>query len=412
MDEQRTPDDEAPEPSHPRGMTRRGVLKWIGLGAGGLILAGGAGAAVRGALNGAWNSGQGAPYELWHAWASMTGIEAIVAAGILAANPHNTQPWSFRVDGESIQIRSDEARTMPFTDALEREHTAGLGCATENMVAAARVQGLDAEVAVLPAAADPRLLARVTLSAGRAPSDAERSRAAAIPRRHSDRGPYTTQPLDAGTLAGFTALVAPGEPARLLVIDDTASRAAVGDVMMRAVQAIVDDVDASKEAFAWFRNDRADIDRYRDGLTLDGQGFDDVTLAAAKILPAESREDGDRFWLKTMRDTDTATAAAYGVVVVDDVHDRALQFAGGRLLERAHLHATELGLGFQHMNPVTERIDLAGAAGARDGFSAAWSTALGIPAEQALLAFRIGHPVRAARPSPRRAIGDVVSGLG
>ena len=60
-----------------------------------------------------------------------------------------------------------------------------------------------------------------------------------------------------------------------------------------------------------------------------------------------------------MRDTDTKTAAAYGIVVVDDVRDPALQFAGGRLLERAHLHATALGLGFQHMNPVTERIDRA-----------------------------------------------------
>jgi hypothetical protein len=109
-----------------------------------------------------------------------------------------------------------------------------------------------------------------------------------------------------------------------------------------------------------------------------------------------------------MRDTGTRTAAAYGIIVVGDVGDPVQRFAGGRLLERAHLHATALGLGFQHMNPVTERIDRAAADGVADEFSADWTAATGVPADRGLLAFRIGHPVRSARPSPRRAITDVV----
>jgi hypothetical protein len=69
-----------------------------------------------------------------------------------------------------------------------------------------------------------------------------------------------------------------------------------------------------------------------DGLTLDGQGLGDLTLLAAKILPAQSRTDGDAFWLKATSDVHTATAAAYGVITVDDVFDRAAQITGGRLL--------------------------------------------------------------------------------
>nr|WP_274636411.1 hypothetical protein [Microbacterium bovistercoris] len=392
-----------------RGMTRRRLLQWIGLGAGGVVVAGGAGAAIRGAVNGVWSSGQGAPYELWRDWASMTGIDQVVAAGVLAANPHNTQPWHFDIHGDAIDIRSDETRRMPFTDASDREHLAGLGCAAENMVVAARAQARDATVTAFPDPVDPLLAAQVTLSSGAAPTDAVQALAAAIPLRHSDRGPFTADAIDDDTLASFSALPERGEPASLVTIADAAARDAVSGVMMRAVQAIVDDADASQEAFDWFRNDRADIDRYRDGLTLDGQGFDDVTLALAKILPATSRQDGDAYWLRAMRDTDTKTAAAYGIITVDDVHDPALQFAGGRLLERAHLHATALGLGFQHMNPVTERIDRAHASGTGDWFSDDWATATGVPADRALLAFRIGHPVRTARPSPRRALTDVVT---
>ncbi len=41
----------------------------------------------------------------------------------------------------------------------------------------------------------------------------------------------------------------------------------------------------SEAASSWFRSDRAEIDRHRDGLTLDGQGLDGFTLFAAKVLP-------------------------------------------------------------------------------------------------------------------------------
>ena len=54
-----------------------------------------------------------------------------------------------------------------------------------------------------------------------------------------------------------------------------------------ATEAIVADTAQSEEAFSWFRNDRADIDRHRDGLTLDGQGLDRLTLFAATPQPTE-----------------------------------------------------------------------------------------------------------------------------
>src|SRR3954447_22323757 len=65
-----------------------------------------------------------------------------------------------------------------------------------------------------------------------------------------------------------------------------------------------------------------------------------------------------------------------------------------RLLARMHLAATALGLGFPHMNQITERIDRDRAAGNRDAFSARWAAVLGRPASTGLVSFRIGHPER------------------
>ena len=129
-----------------------------------------------------------------------------------------------------------------------------------------------------------------------------------------------------------------------------------------------------------------------------------MTLLAAKVLPAQSRTDGDRFWVDATRNVHTATAAGIGVVTVDDAFDRSAQVAGGRLLARLHLMATALGLGFHHMNQITERIDRDRATGRPDVFSPRWSQVIGVPASTGLVSFRIGYPERAPGLSPRRAL--------
>ncbi|MBU4214737.1 MAG: hypothetical protein KJ792_08790 [Actinobacteria bacterium] len=176
---------------------------------------------------------------------------------------------------------------------------------------------------------------------------------------------------------------------------------------VEATAAIVADEPVSVEAFSWFRNDRAQIERYRDGLTLDCQGMSPLMLAAAKILPAQSRTSGDAYWVKSTRDVHTATAAAYGVIRVADVASAADRLAGGRLLQRVHLAATDAGLGLQHMNQIGERVDRDRASGAADQFSDRWAQVLGIPAEQALVSFRVGHPTRTAHASPRRTLASI-----
>jgi hypothetical protein len=74
-----------------------------------------------------------------------------------------------------------------------------------------------------------------------------------------------------------------------------------------------------------------------------------------------------------------------------------------------HLAATSLGLGFHHMNQITERIDRDHALGNPDVFSDRWAALLGRPATTGLVSFRIGHPERTPGLSPRRNLTDMVT---
>jgi hypothetical protein len=70
----------------------------------------------------------------------------LIRAATLAASGHNTQPWKFEIGDSRIAIRPDLGRRTPVVDPDDHHLYASLGCATENVVLAATVCGLESEV--------------------------------------------------------------------------------------------------------------------------------------------------------------------------------------------------------------------------------------------------------------------------
>jgi hypothetical protein len=116
-----------------------------------------------------------------------------VPIAILAASPHNTQPWLFKITNSSIELHIDTQRNVGALDPYLREEHIGMGCALENLMLAAPANGYAATAALLPgklgripAEPKPQLLARVNLTPGKSE---ENELYNAIPRRHTNRGP-------------------------------------------------------------------------------------------------------------------------------------------------------------------------------------------------------------------------------
>jgi hypothetical protein len=84
-------------------------------------------------------------------------------AAILAANPHNSQPWRFVVSAERIELHADVGKSLGAKDGYHREMYLGLGCALENLVLAAAQHGRHADVTLLPAPEDESHAATVEL---------------------------------------------------------------------------------------------------------------------------------------------------------------------------------------------------------------------------------------------------------
>ncbi|XAS75689.1 hypothetical protein V3G39_13650 [Dermatophilaceae bacterium Sec6.4] len=355
--------------------------------------------------NGVLNAGAGAPYQAWSHWRDDPSPLGAVAAAVLAANPHNTQPWSFHVTASRIDVFSDPARRMPHMDPLSREHQIGLGCALENLTLALGARGYRPDISLLPARSDPTHIASVGLTATARTSLPQYD---AIGSRHSDRGPFTGARVPTATLAALGDLAAdlPGVDLRWVTSPEEMST--MNGLLIESAEAIVADQEQSIEGFAWFRNNRDSIEKYRDGLTLDGQGLSPLTLSLAKLLPASSRAAGDQFWLTQTRTVHTATAAAYGVVTVADPGDPRTRLNGGRLTQRIHLAATIDQLSLQYMNQITERVDRDRATAKPDTFEARFDRLIDRQGRHGLVTFRLGYPQRPPRKSPRRSLQAII----
>ncbi len=334
-------------------MTRREMLKVGGLTA---VVVGGAlsiGTGARAATAGVFSVGEGAPYNAWRSLSRNGSPRALAAAAILSANPHNTQPWQFRLGTDSIDVVADRSRALPATDPSGSELAAGLGAAIENMSVAAAAAGSTAKVKMLRQAPGDTL-ARVTLARGGAGENADLF--PAILKRHVNRGPYAVdQPVTAASLAAGAALLASLPRVQLSWLQGAESDR-FGELVNQATAAVIADGAQSDEVERWWRATRDEIDRHRDGMTLDCQGLPPVTLLLGKVLPPLTQEQNNQSWLKSTRDVHVKTAAAFGLLSVEDDGDAASQLQVGRAYQRLHLWATANGLALQPLNQVTERI--------------------------------------------------------
>jgi hypothetical protein len=380
---------------------RRTIL--IGIGG---VAAASAGLGWHAGQRGVFSVGRGTAYEAWNTWRPGEGPLHTVHAAILAASPHNTQPWLFRVTDTHVDVIADMTRNIGSIDPFRRELYIGLGCALENLLVAARAIGYGTGVALLPDGPDAARVAAVQLTAAqKTPSPLYD----AIPHRHTNRGPYdVARPVPEDVLTALAQLGPDLPDVSVLWFTADADRQKLSSLIVAATEAIVADKQQSADSARWFRMSWDELQRHRDGVTLDAAGLSPALLAIAKMLPPMSMEESDAAWLKVTRETHVATAPAFGLLLVRDARDNGQRLQGGRLWQRMHLWATANGVAMQPLNQVSERADREASQGIEPKFGNALKDLIGDPAWQALMPFRLGYAQRPGHPSPRRAAEQVL----
>lgn len=386
-----------------------------------MMIAGGAAALATAGLGyriwdrGVFSGPQGPAFAPWAHWRGsiVDGTARPLAAAILAANPHDTQPWLFEPRDESITVYADRVRNLGTFDPFRREMHLGIGAATENLVRAAGVYGYTAYVRpvegrlTLSPPDVPKPVVHVTLDPGSPGRDPLYE---AIPNRHTNRGAYLERKVDPGVLRQLSAAIADLDATVAFIVDAKAC-ADLASVIVAATERIVGDPQMSADSARWIRTGRREVEAHRDGVTVDAAGLSPATVMLGKLLPDLSAADQDRYWLASTRDVQTK-APVLGMIKVKDRLDMAQSIAAGRAWQRLHLLATALGLAAQPLNQPVECIDRNDMLGRPDSFQRTLAQMGNAQGLQPTFVFRLGYAEGPALPSPRRPLEDVIRRIG
>ena len=318
--------------------TRRGLLKLIG---GGVVLAAAAG--------GGWYVANGPSEAARTAWRdSGTPKEKrrrFLSYALLAPNPHNRQPWLVKLEGDDdLILYCDLDRRLPETDPFDRQITIGCGAFIELLSIAAASEGYLAEITPFPEGEpsprlDQRPVARVRLIANGAQRDPAFDQ---ILKRLTNRNPYEARDVSADLRKSLeVAGSAPGLTLRTTGEGDLAAQ--LRDLTWRAHEKEMLTQRTLKESVDLMRIGNAEIEKYRDGISLDGQmmEFAKATGMVTREALLDTRSSAFQMGMDQYREM---AGSARAFAWLNGSEGRMAEVAAGRAYVRFALKVAELGL--------------------------------------------------------------------
>lgn len=305
---------------------------------------------------------------------------------VLAPSGHNTQPWIFRVKGDTVELYADRTRGLPVVDPEDRALVISCGAALFYLRVAMRHFGHTDEVEALPDADDPDLLARVHLGPKVEATQEDELRFGATKERHSNRGPYESRPVPQELLSALQE--AAREEEAWLHLVDAESKHTVAGLISEGDRIQLADKRFRRELAAWVHPNRT---KSRDGIPGYAFGFGDLmSLAGPFVIRTFDTGKG-----QAAKDQELAEGSPILAILGTKEDTPSEWLAAGQALAKVLLRARAEDVWASFLNQPIEvpelRPRLAGTLGVRD-----------LP--QLLLRLGYGSSVK---PTPRRPTDEV-----
>ncbi len=308
----------------------------------------------------------------------------LVRYATLAASGHNTQCWKFKLEDQLISILPDLERRTPIVDPDDHHLYASLGCATENLVQAAKANGLESTVDL-----DAGESIKIHLEPTQAVSSPLFE---AIPDRQSTRTDYDGQSLNNDELKQLEQAAA-GNGVNLILLTDKQAIEQVLEYVIEGNTLQINDPAFVQELKAWVRFNEKEAVRKGDGLFTRSSGNPTLphwlgNMLFGMLLSAKAENEKYAHQVRS---------SAGIAIFVSDQDTQTHWIEAGQCYQRFALQAEALDIRTAFLNQPVEVASL------RPQFA----TSLGISDYRPDLVVRFGHGPKMPR-SLRRPIEAVI----
>lgn len=313
-------------------------------------------------------------------------LRRIVESAAAAPSIHNTQPWQFvAVADDLLEVRVDSGRALWVGDPRARALYLSCGAALFNIKTAIRMTGFNPLVWPLPQPDfPPTVIAAVQAEPGRPPSFSEREMYEAIWHRHTNRGPFTAEPIPESVRAALEQ-AARFEFATLRALT-SAEAATVLDLAAKASAELASDVDYRIELQRWVAASERD-----EGIPADALPW------TPRSEPAPVRSDLSAAAPAIVRPTADYEESPQLAVLTTTRDDPVDWLRAGQALQRVLLTATAHGLSASFLYQAIQLRDMRGDA------APAWPWP-----ENPQIVIRLGYG-KEVPGTPRRPVDDVLT---
>ncbi|MBK1736123.1 hypothetical protein CKO15_12750 [Halorhodospira abdelmalekii] len=316
----------------------------------------------------------------------------LISFAARAPSGHNSQPWRFAVDRDTIRIYPDRSRRLPVVDPDDHALFISLGCALENLAIAAAQHGFSAHTDYFPPE-EPKECLRVRLREGA--QESVEPLFQAIPLRQTNRGLYdgrTISDTDLNRL--LEANRCESVTVRPFRVGDPAIEPIIGFVREGNIAQFNDPAFVA-ELVSWIRFSRREAAEQEDGLTAQALGFPAIPRwLGRRIMATLIKPESE-----AARQEKAIRSASVLLLFTARRHVKRHRIDLGRSFERVALVATSLDIAHAHVNMPCEVVPIRSQLAAHLALD---------KAESPLLLIRLGYARKRLPPSPRRPIDQVI----
>ena len=255
---------------------------------------------------------------------------------VLAPSSHNSQPWGFVVEDDTIEVHAVEERWLDVADKDKRELYISLGCAVENLCIAAERFGLDFEIAYHDDT--PPVVVRLQPDSDSS-FDPQLDLFDQITERSTNHHPFRDEPLGEPVREELLTCVVEDD-VTLEMIDGSGGKDSLAELQAEADRLQMDDPDYRRELGHWI------------GIGALGSSWLKARIGQAVVTHLDIGGSEAKKNSKLIQ-----SAPVVGVLTTESDAPSA-RVKTGQLFERVALSATAEGVAVHPMSQILERPEM------------------------------------------------------